>query len=352
MSKPNLSNILRFSIRLIIFLAFVYQFYDMTEDYLRFNYLIELNIKPTIYDLPSMTVCADKSHDLTPETTRYFNQTFYCFAANAKLEYVPCVLDLPIYLRFKRNLVCLTFFNGLDERKISGDVKGVGLYLALFKSALIIANQHNDPSHFERANVFKAVYNSDTNMKIKKTIHSYLPSPYSTDCRDYSSTLANNVWPKSQTDCKLEYMRLKELDICGHNYYWIQYEFKKNRILDFGENHDKCKIKINEQILNKLCKVNCEQTEYQIGHYENYDERSGPFLLISFKRKHYYSISYLPKLNLINYFSQLGGLLSMYYGYCVFHLVISTTFIAEKMFEKIILGINSTKNYFTCILKS
>ena len=86
-----------------------------------------------------------------------------------------------------------------------------------------------------------------------------LPAPYYTDCIDYTKTKSFNNWPKSQSYCKLEYMRRKELEICGKNYYWIQYPFDdKNQKLNFSQTTVNCTVKPDQILLDKLCRPHCE----------------------------------------------------------------------------------------------
>ena len=95
-----------------------------------------------------------------------------------------------------------------------------------YNRAKIIYHPQRNPSHFERKNiiVFKKV--GKVYIRINKFESTLLPSPYQSNCQDYSDEQKNSY--KSQIDCKLEYMRRKELEICGKNYYWIQnkYEYK------------------------------------------------------------------------------------------------------------------------------
>ena len=51
------SQIPRKVLKTLILIGFVYQLYDLTADYLRYNYLIEVEVKPVIAVVPSVTVC-------------------------------------------------------------------------------------------------------------------------------------------------------------------------------------------------------------------------------------------------------------------------------------------------------
>ena len=50
----------RFFDFLIIF-CFIYQFYDLTNDYLKYEFVIELKAKPTEGIVPAVTICVDSN---------------------------------------------------------------------------------------------------------------------------------------------------------------------------------------------------------------------------------------------------------------------------------------------------
>ena len=53
------SQIPRKVLKTVILIGFVYQLYDLIADYLRFNYLIEIEVKPIREVLPSVTICVN-----------------------------------------------------------------------------------------------------------------------------------------------------------------------------------------------------------------------------------------------------------------------------------------------------
>ena len=44
---------------LLILFGFVYQLVDLTQDYLKFNHLIEVKMETSDNEYPSMTICAN-----------------------------------------------------------------------------------------------------------------------------------------------------------------------------------------------------------------------------------------------------------------------------------------------------
>ena len=119
-----------------------------------------------------------------------------------------------VYYRHIEDGFCLTFPPDNNS-----------LYIENFESTFykkwkLIVHEPHTHSHFEIQNRhnLKLFEYYTTRFGVVKV--DYLPFPYSTDCIVYSDKQQNKFWLKSRTDCKLEVMKLKELEICGHNYYW------------------------------------------------------------------------------------------------------------------------------------
>ena len=136
-----------------------------------------------------------------------------------------------------------------------------------------------------------------------------LPTPYSTDCFDYS----NNIHFKSETYCKLDYMRRKELKECKTNNYWNQnlLEYKNQthfQYIIFNSTFSNCSIKVDEKQLTKYCKPDCVQTQLSViaVKSEQHYEPRNIFLFIDFSKTTYILITYLPKMDVIKVYAKLG----------------------------------------------
>ena len=192
-----------------------------------------------------------------------------------------------------------------------------------FSRAEYIFTPNYIPSHFERKNHFilnkrKSQTFNKVNFEGKKWEQTFLPFPYSTNCFDYSINRQNNIRPKSQTDCKLEYMRRKELKECKHNYYWSQHLFDNNhQIFDFNQTFPNCSVKAYETFLDKVCKKDCYDIQLSIVlrnlNYYNHGCR----VTHQSEAANYYHSIYLAKMDLIAYFSTFGGLIAIYLGFSV-----------------------------------
>src|SRR5437868_2715090 len=49
---------------ILIILGFIYQFYDLTQDYLHYNHLIKFDMKKVNMIIPSITICGKISNDM------------------------------------------------------------------------------------------------------------------------------------------------------------------------------------------------------------------------------------------------------------------------------------------------
>ena len=177
-------------------------------------------------------------------------------------------------------------------------------------------------------------------IQIKKWEQTLLPFPYSTNCFDYSINRRNNVWPKSQTDCKLEYMRRKELKECNHNYYWSQHLFDNNQqILDFNQTFQNCSVKVNQTYLDMICQRDCDETEFFVSLIKDITYYPGCFILYLQTADKFIHSTYSEKMDLIAYFSTFGGLISMYLGFGVSNL-------CEILMDTILLLFSKFFNWF------
>ena len=245
-------------------------------------------------------------------------------------------------MRHKNNTICLTHFNdGKYEKFTSLSFTVIG-----YKKAEFIFHPIFSHSHFERSNSFPIKMIDDWNelaasVELKKWEKTLLPFPFETNCFDYSINRRNNVSPKSQTDCKLEYMRRKELKECNHNYYWSQHLFDNNhQILDFNQTLTNCSVKVNQTFLDKVCQKDCQITELVVSK----DDYSVTYPGVSFnynrKINEFIYSTYLAKMDLIAYFSTMGGLISMYLGLSVYYLTSKLHESTEYLFTMFIILID------------
>ena len=309
--------------------GFIYQFYDLTQDYLQYKYLIEFSIKGVNNVIPSVTVCLDQEQRTISRNHPGYH---YIKDQHITIEYVMdfnnftafSEIDPDVILRYRNNSVCLTYLN--DLRNLS---KATFVFMVVrsfyYKKADIIFHPANTHSHFYRK-TFTTHMGTGSVVDFRKQVIQSLPSPYSTQCFDYSSNALNKVWPKSQTDCKLEYMRRKELEECKHNYHWIESKQKfdnDEQLFNWTMPHSDCLVRPDDEMLSTLCKDECLQTELiedlsVIGDVNYHEIRAKvPILTIRSYPGYYTHIEYVGQMNLVTYFSSFGGLISMWLGFSV-----------------------------------
>ena len=153
----NLGKVIKY----IILFGFVYQLYDLTIDYLSFNYVLEYNVITVNAILPSVTICVNQAHlnidnnwknQLLQE--QYMRTICQYSIGNIRRKYCS-KLNKQVYYANKQNTTCITYLN-----KFHGLVDGnMGYFHFLafgFSQAEFIFHPQNTPYHFERLNIFQS----------------------------------------------------------------------------------------------------------------------------------------------------------------------------------------------------
>ena len=277
--------------------------------------------------IPSVTICLDQAQrDLSNASRVHYEEykdlhtkCIWIADGNVKENKICDEIDPNVYLRYKSNSLCLTYFN--DQRNLSKHNHViVAVFFFYYKKIEIIFHPVHTPSHFQTKSVILTP-GKVTMLEFKKYVIESLPSPYSTDCFDYSSNALNKIWPKSQTDCKLELMRQKERHICGQNHHWINWgkNFEPSKqVLNFSSYSNSCKVKYSVK-LDKICKNECQTTEYQLKHQFDVKIFIQVFgsVQITSQKGYFKQIKYIGKISMLIYFSSIGGLISMWMGLSV-----------------------------------
>ena len=148
----------------------------------------------------------------------------------------------------------------------------------------------------------------------------YLAHPFETDCIEYTPKQSNPFWRKSQTDCKLEVMKLKELEKCGHNYYWKESLLGQGFVLDQIRRSNNnylllnCSVKVDQILLKELCKIECTSHFFSAHIQSDENEYARITSLVSQIDIIYEQISYSPAMDMVSYLSAFGGNISIVVG--------------------------------------
>ena len=324
---------LKLSSRIIFDILFIYQLYDIFNDHFHYKYSIELDFDVNSRILPSITICIDKRHDSSylwkHWKNPFGNQTIVCFYyIDLKHKLQECNEE-KVYLRYRHKETCLTFFNNKTDNYYKIQSESIDMLLSsfIYTQQKVIIHPPNTLSHFEINNVFVAYGYKYNNFHIKKVTRSILPKPYLTDCHDYSQDSISSLSPRSQSYCMFEYMRKEELNKCREYIYWNQYViFSKNQVMNFkNESSNECIAKFNYKLLSRLCKIDCINDKYIVSHNKFYSDFANPNTEIPIRKQYNINLSYNPKMTIVQLCSNLGGLISMYFGLSMIDIIIITS---------------------------
>ena len=117
---------------------------------------------------------------------------------------------------------------------------------------------------------------------------------------------------------------------CGKNIYWNQYVIdNENQNFNFSDDeNNECKVKFNYKLLLRICKIDCIDVKYMVtisGSATNY---LNPIAIIPILKQYNIINLFKPKLTILQFCSNLGGLISMYFGLSMINIEI---FIHKKL---------------------
>src|SRR5689334_21854411 len=133
-----ISKLIHFS----IFCVFFYEFYDLTNDYLKYNHLIRLDVRPTDGVLPAITVCLNAVNRRNEQGNDYFKCSFL---ESTKLSSKRDCLSFKTYIRFKNNSICYTFFSSSSDNTLNTTYMAINIIN--YRAAKLSWHQIDTPSH-------------------------------------------------------------------------------------------------------------------------------------------------------------------------------------------------------------
>ena len=259
-----------------IFALFVYQFYDITHQYFRFKHSIDLQFAAINSVIPSITQCVYPRH-------RIYNESYVLIDCNIDdisrdKEYFCGNISETVYVRYRKNTICLTYLSNITEQEIKHNLKIEKTLFELnfgvegFKRSQFIVHDHFTPSHFETNNVFILSNEYKLRFRVKKSTKNYLPHPYSTDCRDYSYHRSNEIGPNilgekdylTRSGCMLASIRRKyKANNCDYG-YWTEYVIGDMSQINWTKTFTdtECENKVNFKEIERNCKIECQHTDY------------------------------------------------------------------------------------------
>ncbi len=318
-------------VKLIAFLILFYQIILVTVSYL--NYETYIDMKTTFEEIqrPAFTFCLknkDKfaAKNLTildikfdhPISCRFNGFVYNCSEMTRIIESVT-----------SHSRKCVSYFSQLYDEKPSPDNEmALGFIISDEINVYALVHQNSTPPHF-----------SDDKIEISKSGHNYveysainmnlLPFPYETDCFDYKGEEKSLIRYKSREDCVVKHLEQRELAECGCNKRWSYRELRSANFSNICPKTFKCDLNLKSKtnLLRKVCKKNClihyfiyviAESSYFPNYYNAKFSVFSPYKMI----KHDLKFAHLPKMNLLEYFCSVGGLISMWFGISVYDLTL------------------------------
>jgi hypothetical protein len=250
----------------------------------------------------------------------YFNGTQIMFKCSQLSKLVESVISF--------SPRCLSIFSHLLDENFSPS--GEAYFQVWFDNSIKIyalIHQSGTPPNFARNKI--EIFDSSVNQIDFSSINTnLLPFPHSTDCYNYSRAGVDGF--NSREDCFVKHLERREFEKCSCNKRWSYWEFDTQNYSNICPESVKCNFdsKIEMRSLEKICKNNCHNEHYlNILHNTDYNENQFKFLDVKLfmprkSTKYEINFFYLPKMNLIEYLCSVGGLVSMWFGYSFYDLVL------------------------------
>ena len=117
-------------LKVLIFLCFFYQFYDLTNDYLNYNYFTQLDVGYTD-EMPAITLCLNRINIITNNHLA----SFQCMIGNRNC------FSFKTYMRLMNNTICYTFNDSLYSSLLNSEL---AIYIKNFLRVKLIWHNIND----------------------------------------------------------------------------------------------------------------------------------------------------------------------------------------------------------------
>jgi hypothetical protein len=345
----NLKLLFTTIFKIFSLIIFIHQSISLSIDYLKYETVVDLKlVRGFDRDFPSITLCINSKNlyhsERTENTT--ISHDFGNLICKFKFSYEPMsktncknfshILESYTPLGNK----CITLFSALIEKRVPiKELTFIDIvsYSGIKYFALI--HQNISPPHLY-TDKFEFGKWDEISIKYASIIESLLPFPYETNCYDYGIGTKTS---RSKEDCIVNYYRRKEYEKCGCNRKWLYYNRENMTDVEICPKNLKCNFdhKYDKKLMDKTCNKNCYNKyyfSYISGQWNLYEKFKKTFSFMrSFKDE--ISITHLPKMVFIEYFSSIGGLISMWFGLSLFHLIKiayeKMSIIREKYFQHI-----------------
>jgi hypothetical protein len=208
--------------------------------------------------------------------------------------------------------------------------------------------------------------NGQTSVGYSSMSEELLPYPYESNCFEYQKSLGRGIFYSSREDCIVKHYQRKEFEKCGCNRKWIYYNKQNSTGVKFCSKSSKCNFEYEfDESLAVMCRKNCFNKYYNT--YEDGKSRlkDGYQYIIFLKHGNdEISITHSARMNLNDYFSSIGGLMSMWFGIDIYNTFLfvfkilsnsiahylNFNFYLQNIFDWIIIRIMRLKKYLRYLL--
>jgi hypothetical protein len=347
-------------IRLMAFVSLFYQIILVTISYSEFETVIDMKAMSDLENEPTITLCLKKDFEFPKRDQNSYIKNLFHYPIRCILVENYSITECNKLTKVVESVTtlsqrCRSFFSRLFDNK-SMPINSFIFFFENSINAFALIHQKKTPPHFARQKI-EIPKSRVTATDYTRVVTKLLPFPYSTDCYDYGNEENLVLNYKSREDCIVKHLETKEFNECGCNKRWFYGYSHRQNLSHICSKSIECKFNAKSEMksLEIICKANCLNEYYMNIYYSHREEyelsalNMNSLMFINLE-KHEILFTYLPKMNLIEYLCSVGGLISMWFGFSVYDLVL---IFAKESKEKILLLLVSMKCRFfiTAIVK-
>jgi hypothetical protein len=350
------------TVRLIAFVILCYQIISVTINYLEYESVIDMKAALGLENKPTITFCLKNDFEFPKNFQNIIYKNVYNNPIGCGVKNITSWTEKLYNCHHLTQIVesvtpfsqrCRSYFSQLlGNDSYFGPIELLMYNIDSNVNLFGLIHQKKTPPHFSRQKI-EILKSTHHMIDYIRTVAKLLPFPYSTDCYDYISEKKSVISYKSKEDCIVKHLEREELKVCGCNKRWNYRAFSDKNSSNICPKSFECKFDAKSKMksLEKICKNDC-LIEYYMNILVDQKFISGnpmrntKFVTIRVSLKFETLFTYLPKMNLVDYFCSVGGLISMWFGISLYDLVV---IFAKESHKKIILFFGE-KNYQIVIL--
>ncbi len=324
-------------VKLIAFVVLMFQIIELTVSYLKYETVIDMKAIPKGEQRPTFTFCLKNKGEFSRKKSYSvaFDNRIGCaqnqkHTKSNKIPHINCSkLSRIVESVTPLSPKCLSYYSRLFDENYSPNNSFLFVFfIHITINAFALIHQSATPPHFTKdmIEIEKSQLNEITYSSIERNL---LPFPYETDCYDYEREEKSLIRYKSREDCIVKHLERRELFECGCNKRWLYRDLRFGNFSNICPKTVRChlNLKIEIKLLEKICKKNCVNHHFfniiTSAKYLSKDKKFKISYFVPFKtNKNEIIFNHLPKMNLVEYFCSIGGLISMWFGISVYDLLL------------------------------